>query len=49
MNEQSAQVRWEYHTQRPLLALAVVVALADGGPIVDSGASHALARGGELT
>jgi voltage-gated potassium channel len=43
MDEQSAQVRWENHTQRPLLALAVLFAVAYGVPIVDSGASHALA------
>ncbi|MEV6736302.1 potassium channel family protein [Streptomyces sp. NPDC051104] len=43
MNEQSAQARWEYHTQRPLLALAVLFGAAYAVPIVDSGASRALA------
>ncbi|MGQ4385876.1 potassium channel family protein [Streptomyces sp. SAS_270] len=42
MKEQSAQARWEHHTQRPLLALAVAFALAYAVPIVDSGASPSL-------
>ncbi|WKX08736.1 potassium channel family protein [Streptomyces sp. NL15-2K] len=44
MKEQSAQVRWERRTQRPLLALAVVFAVAYALPIVDSSASHSLTR-----
>src|SRR3954466_13837204 len=43
MNKQSAQFRWEYHTQRPLLALAVLFGVAYAVPIVDMGASRALA------
>lgn len=41
MKQQSAQARWELHTQRPLLALAVAFALAYAVPIVDSSASTA--------
>ena len=37
-----AQTRWERHTERPLLALAVVFALAYAVPIVDSSASGRL-------
>jgi voltage-gated potassium channel len=44
MKEQSAQVRWERRTQRPLLALAVVFAVAYALPIVDSSASRSLTR-----
>jgi len=40
MKEQSAQARWELHTQRPLLALALAFALAYAVPIVDSDASR---------
>ncbi|GGZ74333.1 potassium channel family protein [Streptomyces echinoruber] len=40
MREDSAQARWERRTQRPLLALAVVFALAYAVPIVDSAASR---------
>ena len=36
MKEQSAQVRWEQRTQRPLLALAVAFAVAYAVPIVDA-------------
>src|ERR1051325_5070221 len=43
MNKESGQARWEYYTQRPLLALAVVFGVAYGVPIVDSEASHTLA------
>lgn len=43
MQEQpSAQARWEQHTQRPLLALAVVFAAAYAAPIVDGSAGHRL-------
>lgn len=42
MKEQSAQARWEQHTQRPLLALAVAFAVAYAVPIVDSDASRPL-------
>ncbi|MFJ3760729.1 potassium channel family protein [Streptomyces sp. NPDC090080] len=42
MERQSAQVRWEELTQRPLLALAVAFAVAYGLPIVDGSAGHAL-------
>lgn len=42
MREQSAQGRWELWTQRPLLALAVVFAVAYAVPIVDTSADHAL-------
>ncbi|GAA3072607.1 potassium channel family protein [Streptomyces glomeratus] len=45
MKQQSAQARWERHTQRPLLALAVAFAVAYAVPIVDSGASPALTTG----
>ncbi|GCB49778.1 potassium voltage-gated channel subfamily KQT [Streptomyces sp. NL15-2K] len=37
-------MRWERRTQRPLLALAVVFAVAYALPIVDSSASHSLTR-----
>ena len=40
MNEQSAQGRWEGFTQRPLMGLAVVFAVAYAVPIVDSPASR---------
>lgn len=42
MQEQSAQDRWEQRTQRPLLALAVLFAVAYAVPIVDSSAGHSL-------
>ncbi|MEU2620958.1 potassium channel family protein [Streptomyces sp. NPDC007157] len=42
MEPQSAQVRWEQLTQRPLLALAVAFAVAYALPIVDSSAGHGL-------
>ncbi|AVH58942.1 MULTISPECIES: potassium channel family protein [Streptomyces] len=42
MKEQSAQARWERGTQRPLLALAVIFAVAYSVPIVDSSASRSL-------
>jgi voltage-gated potassium channel len=42
MKQQSAQARWELHTQRPLLALAVAFAVAYAVPIVDSGAGGSL-------
>ncbi|MFJ6831577.1 potassium channel family protein [Streptomyces sp. NPDC091209] len=38
MKEESAQARWELHTQRPLLVLAVAFALGYGVPIVDNDA-----------
>ncbi|MEV6111580.1 potassium channel family protein [Streptomyces sp. NPDC052109] len=42
MNDLSAQARWERHTQRPLLALAVAFAAAYAVPIVDNPASRSL-------
>jgi voltage-gated potassium channel len=42
MKQESAQGRWEQLTQRPLLALAVVFALAYAVPIVDTSAGHSL-------
>jgi voltage-gated potassium channel len=42
MKEQSAQARWEHLTQRPLMALAVVFAVAYAVPIVDTAASRSL-------
>ncbi|WP_406168535.1 potassium channel family protein [Streptomyces sp. NBC_00996] len=42
MKDESAQARWELHTQRPLLALAVAFTLAYAVPIVDSDASRSL-------
>ncbi|MFG2792718.1 potassium channel family protein [Streptomyces sp. NPDC048419] len=42
MEQQTAQARWEHHTQRPLLALAVLFAVAYAVPIVDSSAGHSL-------
>ncbi|CAL9433773.1 potassium channel family protein [Streptomyces sp. enrichment culture] len=44
MTEETAQVRWERRTQRPLLALAVVFAAAYAVPIVASPADPALVR-----
>ncbi|MGW1000820.1 potassium channel family protein [Streptomyces sp. NPDC002520] len=41
MEEQTALARWERHTQRPLLALAVAFAVAYAVPIVDSSTSPA--------
>lgn len=40
--QQSAQARWERYTQRPLLALAVVFAVAYAVPIVDNPASRSV-------
>ncbi|MFB9461679.1 potassium channel family protein, partial [Streptomyces cinereospinus] len=42
MKEQSAQLRWERHTQRPLLALAVLFAVAYAAPIVVGSAGRTL-------
>jgi voltage-gated potassium channel len=42
VNDLSAQARWERRTQRPLLALAVVFALAYAVPIVDNPANPLL-------
>ncbi|MFF3940127.1 potassium channel family protein [Streptomyces phaeofaciens] len=42
MREGTAQARWEMWTQRPLLALAVVFAVAYAVPIVDTSAGHSL-------
>ncbi|MGW1544215.1 potassium channel family protein [Streptomyces sp. NPDC002309] len=42
MKEQSAQLRWERRTQRPLLALAVLFAAAYAVPIVDGSAGKTL-------
>jgi len=42
MKEHSAQARWEQHTQRPLLALAVLFAVAYAVPIVDTSAGRSL-------
>ncbi|KOG33355.1 potassium channel family protein [Streptomyces resistomycificus] len=42
MKEQTAQVRWERRAQRPLLALAVLFAVAYAVPIVVSPASRSL-------
>jgi voltage-gated potassium channel len=44
MEQQSAQARWEQLTQRPLLALAVVFAVAYAVPIVDTSAGHVLTQ-----
>ncbi|MER6676011.1 ion channel [Streptomyces sp. NPDC000983] len=44
MKETTAQVRWERRTQRPLLVLAVLFAVAYAVPIVDSSASRSLTR-----
>ncbi|MFC7308570.1 potassium channel family protein [Streptomyces monticola] len=44
MKEQPAQIRWEHHTQRPLLALAVIFAAAYAVPIVLPAADPALKR-----
>ncbi|MER6469489.1 potassium channel family protein [Streptomyces collinus] len=40
MERRAAQLRWERHTQRPLLALAVAFALAYAVPIVDGSAGR---------
>ena len=42
MKQETAQDRWEQLTQRPLLALAVVFAVAYAVPIVDDSAGHRL-------
>ncbi|WJV49032.1 potassium channel family protein [Streptomyces flavofungini] len=42
MKEQSAQVRWERRTQRPLLALSVAFAVAYAVPIVRPGAGESV-------
>ncbi|MDT9698462.1 ion channel [Streptomyces sp. P17] len=44
MKQIPAQVRWEQRTQRPLMALAVLFAVAYAVPIVDTSASRALTR-----
>ncbi|MBD0837431.1 potassium channel family protein [Streptomyces sp. TRM68416] len=44
MKRQSVQVRWEHYTQRPLLVLAVLFAVAYAVPILDTSASKALTR-----
>ncbi|WP_051819283.1 potassium channel family protein [Streptomyces sp. NRRL S-920] len=44
MKEQPAQSRWERHTQRPLLTLAVAFALAYAVPIVMPDASRTVTR-----
>ncbi|MFK4105547.1 ion channel [Streptomyces sp. NPDC019531] len=44
MQEDSAQARWEHLTQRPLLALAVVFAVAYAVPIVDTTAGPPVTR-----
>ncbi|MFF4831527.1 potassium channel family protein [Streptomyces sp. NPDC001315] len=49
MQEQSAQARWEQRTQRPLLALAVLFAVAYAVPIVDSSAGHSLTAACTMT
>ncbi|MFI7340221.1 potassium channel family protein [Streptomyces sp. NPDC050085] len=42
MKEQPAQIRWERHTQRPLLAFALAFAVAYAVPIVRPDASRAV-------
>ncbi|WP_405612901.1 potassium channel family protein [Streptomyces sp. NBC_00076] len=42
MKELSAQARWEHLTQRPLLALALLFAVAYAVPIVDTSAGRSL-------
>ncbi|WP_405873287.1 MULTISPECIES: potassium channel family protein [unclassified Streptomyces] len=42
MEQHSSQARWEHLTQRPLLALAVVFAVAYAVPIVDPSAGRSL-------
>ncbi|MFI9241583.1 potassium channel family protein [Streptomyces sp. NPDC053086] len=42
MERRSAQARWERHTERPLLALAIAFAVAYTVPIVDASAGHGL-------
>lgn len=42
MKEQSALARWEHLTQRPLMALAVLFAVAYAVPIVDEAAGRSL-------
>lgn len=42
MREETAQARWEERTQRPLLAFAVVFAVAYALPIVDTSAGKSL-------
>jgi len=42
MKQQTAQGRWEQVTQRPLLAMAVLFAVAYAVPIVDHSAGHLL-------
>ncbi|WP_395571577.1 potassium channel family protein [Streptomyces sp. BK79] len=44
IGEETAQARWERRSQRPLLALAVVFAVAYAVPIVNSSASRSLTR-----
>ncbi|SNX58156.1 voltage-gated potassium channel [Streptomyces sp. TLI_55] len=42
MKDETAQGRWEHLTQRPLMALAVLFAVAYAVPIVDDTAGHEL-------
>ncbi|MFE1440723.1 potassium channel family protein [Streptomyces sp. NPDC058739] len=49
MKERTAQGRWERSTQRPLLALAVLFAIAYAVPIVEPSASHSVTRACEVT
>ncbi|MCI3239961.1 potassium channel family protein [Streptomyces spinosisporus] len=42
MEQQTAQARWEHLTQRPLLALALLFAVAYAVPIVDDSVGHSL-------
>ncbi|MEU2059088.1 potassium channel family protein [Streptomyces sp. NPDC013455] len=42
MDQLSVQARWERHTERPLLALAVAFAVAYAVPIVDASAGRSL-------
>lgn len=42
MEQQSAQARWERHTQRPLLAFALAFTVAYAVPIVDASAGRSL-------
>ncbi|MER8010996.1 MULTISPECIES: potassium channel family protein [unclassified Streptomyces] len=44
MERQTAQARWEHRTQRPLLALTVLFAVAYAVPIVDHSAGHTLTQ-----
>ena len=44
MDQETAQARWEHLTQRPLLALALVFAVAYAVPIVAHSAGHLLTQ-----